>query len=281
MLITTKTFSTRMLHRVGLVAREGEEAPPPAAGDEGIDENAGSAAAAAAAAAEAASRGKTFTQEQLNEILAKEKRATANKLATLQADLARMQQSTSLTAEEKEQLAKRVEELNTVMLTKEQIAKQKLEEAERNAKNALENKTKEAQHWQTRYEKTKIQREILDQANANEGWYPEQFIPVLAPNARVVEVKDENGNPTGEDIVKIKLPGIVDGKPVTLDLTVDEAVKQLKKQDKYANFFKNTLVGGAGYNPAKGAPDSVDVRKMSPKEYMQWRKSPNGTAPAK
>jgi len=270
MTTTIGTFTIRASR--ARIARENEPADDQDS-PEAIAAAEAAAAAAAAAAAKGGADGKTFTQDDLNKFLADDRRKQETKLRKMQQDLQTLQQSTSLTAKEKDQLQAQIDEMNTVILTKEELAKRQLEETKQKAQTELETAKSEAKTWQSRYEKTMIQRAILDAAGPD-GYDPSQFIPVLAPNARVVPVLDAEGHATGDDIVKVKITEVIDGKAKVLDLPVTDAVEQMKKNAKYANFFKSTLLGGTGFNQAKGGTtSSADKRRMSPAEYQKARKA--------
>lgn len=222
------------------------------------------------AAAAAAAKEILIPQTKVNEIMAAEKRKTKAANDKLVLQLTQLQQSASLTAVEKKDLEDRIEELRNASLTKEQLAQQKLKETQDRAANEVKSAKEEASKYKNLFEQRLIQRDILDAAEPK-GHKPAQFIPVLAPHARAVEILSDTNQPTGEYEVKIKLPTIVDGKRVTLDLNPTEAVAQLEKDDSYANFFKSFQVNGTGFNPSKHAKDARSVAELTPEEYRAQR----------
>lgn len=212
-----------------------------------------------------------LSQEKVNALLAAERRkakAASDKLAE---QLKQIQQSANLTAAEREGLAQNLEELRIASMTKEQLAAQKLNEAKAEAANRVKAIEAERDKYKNNFEQYLITRSISDNA-APVAWNPSQFIPVLAPHARVVEVMGEGNVPTGQHEVKVRLTQVKDGKPQTLDLTVAEAIGQLEKDPSWANLFKSNQVAGAGVNPAKPTGNvATTLRGISSADYRKIR----------
>ena len=242
---------------------------------EGEDDAARVAAEAARVAAEAATKGKTFTQDELNKIVGEERRKqkTANdKLAT---ELEALKNKASLSAQEREELELRVESLRSEHMTKEELAKQEKDKLDKKYKGELDTKTKEAETWRAKYTQSTINRSITDAAIATEAFSPKQIVAQLAANARLVEELDENNKPTGDFVAKVRITDKgKDGKDVTLDLPVLEAVKRMSEQDDFANLFKGKGTGGTGSQNRGGgkALDATDLAK-DPAAYRAARKA--------
>ena len=90
------------------------------------------------------------------------------------------------------------------------------------------------------------------------------------------EELDSEGKPTGKLIPKVKLQDKdKDGKPVTLELLVPEAIKRMKEMEQYFNLFKGEGTGGIGgmnRGSGKGQPDFVKLAKENPAEYRRLRR---------
>jgi hypothetical protein len=230
-------------------------------------------AAADAAAAEAAKNTplqKTFTQEDLNKILAKEKRTYEERNQKLINDLKTMQESATMTVQEKEALEARIEDLQKATMTKEELALREQAKAKKQYEDNLKALEGEATSWKSRYTKETIARSILDEAVRNEAYSPAQLVELLGTKSKLVPVLDEAGKPTADFITKISFDDVdKDQKPVTLELTISETLKRMKEiPDRFGNLFKsnvNSGVGGsnngAGYKPGTVVADPKSWRE--------------------
>jgi hypothetical protein len=225
--------------------------------DDASDAAAAEAARKAAEEAEK-NKGKTFTQDDVNKFVAEEKRkmkAQADKLVT---ELEAMRSKANITTQEREEIEQRLESVKSEFMTKEELLKQEKVKTEQKLKTDLETKTREADTWKTKFTQSTITRSIVDAAITSEAYNPNQIVAQLAPNTRLVEVLGEDNKPTGEFVAKVKITEKdKDGKDVTLDLPVAEAVKKLSDQDSFANLFKGKGAGGTGSQNRGGgrAPD--------------------------
>jgi len=222
--------------------------------------------------------GKTFTQEEVNAIVAKEKAKHRQEVETRVTELENLKKSKSLTDQDRTQLQTQIDELKNTLLTKEQLAAKEQDRLRNQHKGELDSVTKERDDWKGRYTKATIERSILDSAVAEEGFNPDQFIAVLSPHTRLVEEIGADGNPTGNLVPKVKFQDKdKEGKPVALDLTTGEAVKRMKELPQFANFFKAAVNGGLG-SGRTSATGNVDVASMTPEQYREYRKTA-GLAP--
>lgn len=240
------------------LAYEGDE-PPPA------DE-------AARKAAEEAAKSKKFTQEELNKILAEEKRKTKAASEKLVGELEAIKSKVQLTAQEKEELEQRIEAIKSESMTKEELAKQEREKLSKQAKQEREQLTAEAARWKTKFVDKTIEREIIDAAVAADAYKPNQLVAQLKSATRLEPKLDDNGKPTDDFVVKVKIT-VKDGdKDVTLDLPVAEAVKKMRDNDEFANLFKGQGTGGAGGTHRTGKiPTLAHLAKTDPAAYRKAR----------
>jgi len=246
--------------------------------DDGDGDGAGAGDAAAkavvdAAAAKAAATGKTFTQEDMNRVLADEKRKhQANTRKALE-ELEAIKAKATLTDQERQELESRVETMRNELLTKEELAKKEQDKLSKKYSEDTTKLTAERDAWQQRFTDSTIQRSITDAAVTSKAYSPKQIVAILQPDTRLVESLDAEGHPTGEMIAKVEFSDVdKDGKPVTLDLTIAEAVKRMSEMDEYANLFKTDGVGGVGgTNNARGTK-SLDVKKIAATDPALYRK---------
>lgn len=260
---------------------------PPPADDTDAAEAAAAAIATAAAAAAATDDKKTkvkvvFTPEQqayVNSLVAEERRkgkATAD-LAITKLETERNRANT--TAAEKEALDIRIEELRATQMTQEELRKKDDAKKTRKSQEELDAAKKEAAAWQNRFTKSTIQREIIQAASlpAHKAHNPKHVVNELEPLTRLVEELDPEGKPTGNLVPKIKLTTKdKDNKPVTLDMTVTEAVKWMSEQDEHDSLFISGATGGLGGNSgSQRRGGNADEAPTDPAEYVEWRKKKN------
>lgn len=217
---------------------------------------------------------KTFTQQELENVVAQErKKFEATTRKTIQElEILKKQSGTSDAA--KQALEQRITELNETLMTKEELARKEKERITNEFQHKLKTTEEERATWENRYKASTAEREILDAAIRNQAFDPEQIQAFLLPKARVVEVTDEAGNPTGGFTTKVKITtNGKDGKPVMLDVSVEEAVKNMRETpDRFGNLFKDLSSGGTGGSGGNSPKGPLDVAKMSPEQYRAHRK---------
>jgi hypothetical protein len=213
----------------------------------------GSSGASGTGAGEGGAK-KTFTQEEVNELLAKNKRTLQAKLSAAEKAHQQLLENKHLTEDERTRLETSLEELRAASRTKEQqliYEKKQLEER-------LTNQLREAQEkvtktWQM-YENSTIERALLDAAIANEAYNPDQVVTLLRRSAKMIDRKDEQGKLLGGHDVMVELADqhAETGEPLVTTRTPDSAVKRMKELQKHGNLFKSGVVSGLGGHSATG-----------------------------
>lgn len=242
---------------------------------------AGDAGAGAVAGAGAGDANKTFTQEQLNKILADDRRKHQQQLAKVESsykDL--LANSTNLSDKERHALEENLATVQGQLRTKEQqlaIEKKELETAYTGKLTAAEQK---ATQWESRYRDETIARSLHDAASVNDAFRPEQIVMVLKAKTKLVEEVDQKTNkPTGlfRPMVDFDDVDANTGEPITTTRTPQEAVKRMKELPEiYGNLFKSNVVSGIGSNSSTGgvipgAKGKIDVSKLTPQQYREIR----------
>jgi hypothetical protein len=216
----------------------------------------------------------TFTQDDVNKFVAEERRRQKKANEATIKQLEDLKKTAQLTAEEKERLETRIEDLKNESLTKEQIAKKEAKKEAERIEREKEQLHKEALKWKSKYEESTIDRELLDAAGTD-AYNPTQFLDILRPKTRLVEELDEDNQPTGRWIAKVRLSGKdKDGKAITFDLTPPEAVKQMKEMsDDYGNLFRSGANSGTGGNNNSSVKRSGSPPLGNQAAYLDWRKT--------
>lgn len=236
------------------------------------------AAKAAAAEAEAAAKAaadpnKTFTQDQVNKILADDRRKHKAQVDKHVSELEQLKKSKSLSDQERQNLTGKIEELQNSVLTKEQRAAKEQEKLKKDLETTTAQLTADRDGWKNRFHTTQIKQAITSEAASHKAFDSDALIAILGPQTRLVETQDDSGNPTGEFTPKTKFKDKdKEGKEVVLDMTVPEVVARMKEIPKYGYLFETTAAAGVGTNKAGGRSGEVDPSTMTTAQYREWRK---------
>lgn len=218
---------------------------------------------------------KTFTQDEVNKMLANDRRKNEERTKKVISELETLKQSKNLTEAEQQALTKRIEELNDQMLTKEQLAKKDKEKLQKDYDSKLTGVTTERDTWKARFERALIINAIHKASEEHEAYDTSQMIGLVQAqmSPRVVQETDESGNPKDIFTPRVKLldKDSKTGAEVTLDLTISEAVKRMKERPENFNLFKSTLNGGLGLGAGAGRSDSDAPPLNDPAAYRKWR----------
>lgn len=220
-------------------------------------------------------KNKTFTQEQVNKMLAEDRRKHKAQVDAHVAELERLKKLKGISDKDKADLQARIEELNNSVLTKEELARKNEEKIKGEHKRTVETLTTERDGWKKRYVDSTITRAITDEAVKAEAFSPSQIVALLKGSTRLAEVLDGEGNPVPDEFVaKVTLNDTdKEGKPVTLDLTVAEALKRMKdRTDEYGNLFKSGVSGGIGGSGNRGTGGKgFDPKTATPEQWQKHR----------
>lgn len=244
---------------------------------EGEDEAAAKKAAeeAAAAAAKKAAA-ETFTQEQVNTMMADERRKMQDKQKKTLGELDTLKNKASLTVKEKTELEKRIEELNNQYLTSEEKARRAEEEAEKKRADQIQTLTIERDGWVSKHSKLVVKTAIVDAAAAEKAVQHEQILALIGPKTRLVERLDDEGKPTGEYEPRVSFPDKnKEDVDIVLELSVHEAVKRMKELPRYGNLFEGTKIGGLGGSGSQTKGGKVDLAKIAKEDPAAYRKLRN------
>lgn len=219
-----------------------------------------------------------FTPEQqqfINRQIAAEKRKLQQQNEKTINDLRKLQNDKNTTDKQRQDLQKRIEELQQQFLSKEELAKSDFEKKQKEFQQQIAQERTEKEHWKQLFHTSQIDRAIQDEAMAADAFNPAQIRDILLQKARLDEDKDGESKPTGTFTPRVKLEAEGDdGKVITLDLTVREAIKKMKDTpEKYGNLFKSGVAGGIGGNGSQGGGrKQKPAAKMSTAEYIEARK---------
>jgi len=191
-------------------------------------------------------------QKFVNDLISKEKKAYEGKLKRAIDEVNALKTKSTLTQQERDELDKRMTQLNETMLTKEELHKKQVDELQESLKNETTRLSKERDAWQQRFTGHLIKSTIVDEAARAKAYNPNQLVAILNPQTTLIE-ELEGGKPTGTLVPVVKFNDKdKDGKPVSLQLSVPDAVKRMTKLPEFANLFNQGGVGGMGAGGAGG-----------------------------
>ena len=220
---------------------------------------------------------KTFTQDELNEIVKKE-RKTKDEQIQKQIELNdQLSKSKGLTEAERQRLAEHNEQLKNELLSKEELAAKERQRLAEQHTSEVKGLATERDSWKERYNKAEIARGIADATILHEAVNSEQVDAILRPWTSMVEEVGADGKGTGHYSPKVRFPTVdKDNKPITLDLSIAESVKLMKETPaRFGNLFKANLTAGLGMGG--GAKRTVqDLKNIPMGDYIAQRRKDEG-----
>lgn len=216
---------------------------------------------------------KTFTAEEVAEMENKYKQ----QLSQYADDLETFQKKSQMTDQERKDLRDKVEKLRNEALSEKERKDRELQKLETEKQQQIEELSKDRDSWKTRYTETVLNNSLLDAAVKNKAVNPQQIVDMLYPKTELVDELDDNEQPTGKIIPKTTIMDKTkDGKVITVQLPVAEAVKRLSEMESYWNLFQGEGTGGTGRtNRHKTAPTGdnlADAARRDPAEYRKLRR---------
>lgn len=212
---------------------------------------------------------RTFTQDELNKILAEEKRKQRAQSEKIEKQLKDTLASAKLSQDERAKLDDMLEDVRKQMRSKEEQAKfekKKLEEEHSTRISDLEARLGLAE---TRYKDTIIDRALMDAAVTGDAFNPAQVVTLLKPHVKIVDDKPMIDFPDFSEDEK--------REPITTQRTAEDAIKRMKQlPDIWGNLFKSNVVAGVGGSSVTGDVPSgpngrYDLRKLDGKKYLELR----------
>jgi len=219
----------------------------------------------------------TLTPEQQAHVdaLIKKAKDDANRANNLVlGEVEALRSKVKMTTKDREQLEESINAIQAKFRTKEEQDAIDKANAARKHKTEVEELTKEVDTWKNRFTASTIDTAITQAATAptHKAINPHTVIAILRPQTRLEQEIDADGKPTGNLIPMILFPVKgKDGKKVTLDLPVTEAVKQMSESDDFAHLFEGKGTGGFGGNNAHKRDEKVDLATLA-KDPVAWKK---------
>ena len=190
---------------------------------------------------------RTFTQQQVNEMVAAERRKAEGRQI---AELERIRNSASTSETQRRELEVTIERLRQESNGERETLKGQLSASQRELQRVTSSLTTDRDFWRGQYTDSRITSELTTAAAANEAYSTNQVVALLRGRTTLEERLDEKGKGLGVFEVRVKLTDIDEkGQPVEMSLTPADAVARMKQNvAEYGNLFKSTMRTGFGGN---------------------------------
>jgi len=226
------------------------------------------------AAKKAADSSNLFTQDDVNKMLAEDKRKHQQAHQKTLEDLEALQKKSNLSTQERSDLEKQIEETRKLLETKEATAEEALTKAQKAHAKELETLSGERDLWKTRYTSSTIDNSLTQAAVEHKAGNPAQVIALLRPTTTLQEELDPKGKPTGNLVPMVNWKDKDEkGKIVELVLPPADVVKRMAEMPEHLNLFGADGTGGQG-KFRRNAQGALDVRETAkdPAAYRKARK---------
>jgi len=255
---------------------EGEDDAAKAAAEKAAAEKAQAEAAAAAA-------GKTFTQEDVNRIVAADRRKLEDALKKTEKQYQELLASQSLTEQERKALQANLEVVQGQLRSKEEQLLLEKKQIEETYAAKIQEMERKATHFETLYRDSSIERALTDAAVKHEAFSPSQIVSLLRSQTKMLEETDpRTGKLTGryKPMVEMQTLNPTTGEMETKAYTPDDAVKKMKDTpEQWGNQFRSGVVSGIGAGTATGGLtpgqggklDAAALRKLTAAQYREIR----------
>lgn len=211
----------------------------------------------------------SFTQEQVNKIIAKERRTYQEKMSKLDDEINALKTRSNLNTDERKQLETRLEEIRNKSATENEKLSNALKKANKRYEEDTTALKAQATTWQDRFTKDRIRSELVSAAAKGDAYNPEQIVALLSTQTQLVERKDEEGNGLGSFDVIVKQPGVnKKGESVVFERSPADAVAAMKEDDGFLNLFKGGTGGTGSKRRSKDGNSSIPSNTS---EYMKQR----------
>ena len=216
-----------------------------------------------------------LSQEKVNALIATEKRKYQQNQQNLMAEINALKAKSQLTASERSDLDQRVEKLKEELLTKEQITSRNAEKVKNQHELALSELTSDRDYWKNEHTRSTINNALIGAAVKEDAFNAQQIVAQLGPHTKLEQVLGDDDQPTGKLAPIVRLQDFdKEGKPITLSLSPEEAVKGLKEKPEYLNLFRGEGVGGLGANTQRNVGGKADLKTLASnaESYRKARK---------
>ena len=180
-------------------------------------------------------------------------------------------------AAENEEMAASIIELRESSMSGDEKKKAEKEKIRAEAEKALKVATEQAAHWQGQFYKMKQEVDIYRSFEDSKLCNPEQAAVLFMTEggAKVEEIKDAAGNPTGKytTMMTLSLPKGEDGEFEEVTGTPADLFKRWVSQNKNLHHLENGLKPGGGSKPGEGKQQPTGLKGQLQAAQEQYNKT--------
>lgn len=192
---------------------------------------------------------RTFTQDEVNKFIADDRKKLQTAYTQTVEQLETLKQAKGTSDKEREELQVRIDTLNSQFQTKEQQLATERDTIKKKYDTDTKTLAEQANNWKGKFDNLMITNSILSASSTHKAVNPTQMVLMLQGQAQVVEQVSDDGKGTGTYVVKTKVKSKdKDGKVTELDMPIDDAIGEMKKNDDFFNLFVGDDTSGLGGN---------------------------------
>jgi hypothetical protein len=204
---------------------------------------------------EGAGAAKTFTQEEVNTMMANHRKNLQAEHAKKVSELQEATKNLSLTQEERDNIAAKMHDLEATLLTQKELADREKARLLEESKTALATAEAQAKTWKIKHDDLLVTNALI-QATSIEGQKavnPAQIVDLFKSK---VDIGEKDGVPVLS--MKVNTKG-ADGQPKVLQLSLQDAMKEFANDSNYANLFVSNRQDGMGRQKTNFQQDPKSV----------------------
>lgn len=226
------------------------------------------------AAVKEATKPTGFTQSDIDSAVVESGKKQQKLMQKALDELEAVKAKIDLTGGDRANLDEKIADLQNQLLTKEEITSRNETKLKKDSDEALGTLQGRYDALENRYNTETITRAITEAAVAGKAYSTEPLVALLKPQTRLVEIENAEGEKTGKFEARVDYPSKdKDGKDVVMNMTVPEAITQMRETDSYLNLFLAEGTSGVGgTNRGKGQElDVTELARENPQEYAKLR----------
>jgi hypothetical protein len=219
---------------------------------------------------------KKFTQDEVNSLLAKDKRKLKEDNEKLTLSLKEMQEKFAGNQDVVNDLQGKIDEIENKSKSEVTLIKEENDKLKKAHQKEKEDLLKERDGYHKLFTDHKIETEIMAAAINGEAFSPMQVHTLLANKAKLNKKED------GSFAVEIEFNEIKDGQTQKLILSPTETIKRMKETpDIFGNLFKSGVKGGVGGGNSTDGKVNLNTVVSDPAKYRENRKQIRDTVGVK
>lgn len=221
--------------------------------------------------------GKVFTQADVDKMMADHRRGLQTSNQELATQLEEFRNKANLSETQRAELDAKIVTLQTQHLTEAQKLTAQVESEKKRVKELEDTSKKEVELWRGNFQELLVRNSILSGAAKHEAAFADQMLDMLKPKAKVVSATDAEGNVIPNTYVA-KMPiTMTDPKTkalVTVELPIEDAIGEMRKDPKHGNLFLTggkPGLGGSGGTGGTGNSGPLNLKTMTAEQYRAER----------